>query len=73
MKPEFYRERLVAVTGATGINGSYIVKALKDAGAKSEGHIPHQTTKRVGGVPVEMGVPSSWVRDNILRTNKEAA
>lgn len=31
---EFYRGQLVAVTGGTGLNGSYIVKALVDAGAK---------------------------------------
>lgn len=31
---DFYRNRLVAVTGSTGLNGSYIVKALVEAGAK---------------------------------------
>ncbi|MBI2649149.1 MAG: NAD-dependent epimerase/dehydratase family protein [Thaumarchaeota archaeon] len=31
---DFYRNRLVAVTGSTGLNGSYIVKALVDAGAR---------------------------------------
>ena len=31
---EFYRNKLVAVTGSTGLNGSYIVKELADAGAK---------------------------------------
>jgi len=32
--PGFYQGKLVAVTGATGLNGSYIVKALVEAGAK---------------------------------------
>jgi GDP-L-fucose synthase len=31
---DFYKGRLVAVTGATGMNGSYIVKALCESGAK---------------------------------------
>ena len=31
---EFYRGKVVAVTGSTGLNGSYLVKALVDAGAK---------------------------------------
>ena len=31
---EFYRGKVVAVTGSTGLNGSYLVKALADAGAK---------------------------------------
>lgn len=31
---EFYREKLVAVTGGTSLNGSYIVKALAEAGAR---------------------------------------
>lgn len=34
MKSDFYQNKLVAVTGATGLNGSYIVKALAEAGAK---------------------------------------
>ena len=38
---EFYNDRLVAVTGATGLTGSYVVKALVDAGAKVRA-ITHQ-------------------------------
>ncbi len=32
--PEFYRDNLVVVTGATGLNGSYLVKAASEKGAK---------------------------------------
>lgn len=32
--PGFYKDKLVAVTGGTGLNGSYIVKALVEAGAR---------------------------------------
>ncbi len=31
---EFYRGKLIAVTGSTGLNGSYMIKALVEAGAK---------------------------------------
>jgi len=31
---EFYRGKLVAVTGSTGLNGSYMVKSLADTGAR---------------------------------------
>ncbi len=33
MPSDFFRDTLVAVTGATGLSGSYIVKALSEAGA----------------------------------------
>jgi GDP-L-fucose synthase len=46
---EFYRGKVVAVTGSTGLNGSYIVKALVDAGAKVRAIIherpPNEFTK----------------------------
>lgn len=47
---EFYRGRVVAVTGATGLNGSYIVKGLVDAGATvraiTHSRAPNEFTKQ---------------------------
>ncbi len=34
MASDFFRDKLVAVTGATGLNGSYIMNALSGTGAK---------------------------------------
>ena len=31
---EFYHGKLIAVTGSTGLNGSYMVKSLADTGAR---------------------------------------
>ncbi len=54
MRSEFYRDKLVVVTGATGMNGSYIVKALSDAGAKvraiSHSRPPNEFTKMASEV-----------------------
>ncbi len=53
---EFYRDRVVAVTGSTGLNGSYIVKSLVDAGAKvraiTHSRPPNEFTKLANEVVV---------------------
>lgn len=44
---EFYKGKLVAVTGGTGLNGSYIVKALVEAGAKVRAITHKRPTNRM--------------------------